>query len=262
MTEHESNNLNDNLPNDTATSLPEGDEIAAEQASADDKPVYRRGIKSFVIRAGRLTKGQEQALERKWTEWGLELADGPIVPSDVFGRAAHTVLEIGYGMGQSLVEMAVQAPEKNFIGVEVHLPGVGSLLNLAEEAGVINVRTYKDDAIEVLKLIPDNSIDTILLFFPDQWHKKKHHKRRIVQTEFAQTLRRILKPGGIFHMATDWENYMEHMIEVMDAQAGYENIAGSGQCVERPDERPLTRFEKRGQGKGHGVWDIKYRKID
>ncbi|MAK92214.1 MAG: tRNA (guanosine(46)-N7)-methyltransferase TrmB [Oleibacter sp.] len=235
------------------------DDQAPEESS--DKPQYRRGIKSFVIRAGRLTKGQQGGLERQWPVMGLTLEQGPINPVDVFGRDGHVVLEIGYGMGTSLVQMAKAAPEKDFIGVEVHLPGVGSLLNLAEEAGVTNLRTYKDDAIEVLKLIPDNSIDTVQLFFPDPWHKKKHHKRRIVQSEFAQTLRRILKPGGIFHMATDWENYMEHMLEVMDAEEGYENIAGKGNCVPRPEHRPLTKFEKRGETKGHGVWDLMYRKI-
>ena len=244
------------------TSVTSDDQLAAhETASADDKPVYRRGIKSFVIRAGRLTKGQELALERKWSEWGVELSDGEINPAKLFGRDAHTVLEIGFGMGQSLVEMAQNAPEKNYFGVEVHLPGVGSVLNLAEEAGIDNLRVSKDDAIEVLKRIPDNSIDTVQLFFPDPWHKKKHHKRRIVQSEFAQTLRRILKPGGIFHLATDWEPYMEHMLEIMDVEEGFENIAGSGNCIDRPDDRPLTKFEKRGQGKGHGVWDMKYRTL-
>lgn len=228
----------------------------------EDKPVYRRGIKSFVIRAGRLTKGQELALERKWSEWGMELADGPINPPILFGRESHVVLEIGYGMGQSLVTMAAAAPDKDFIGIEVHLPGVGSLLHLAEESGCSNIRTYKDDAIEVLKLIPDNSIDTVQLFFPDPWHKKKHHKRRIVQTEFAQTLRRILKPGGVFHLATDWKPYMEHMLEVMDVAEGYQNLAGTGQCTPRPEHRPLTKFEKRGQNKGHGVWDLMYRKVN
>ena len=227
-----------------------------------EKPAYRRGIKSFVIRAGRLTKGQEGALERQWPAMGLELTDGPIVPSEVFGRDGHVVLEIGYGMGQSLVQMAQAAPEKDFIGVEVHLPGVGSLLNLAEDANLTNLRTYKDDAIEVLKLIPDNSIDTVQLFFPDPWHKKKHHKRRIVQTEFAQTLRRILKPGGIFHMATDWENYAEHMMEVMEQQEGYENAAGNNEYTPRPDHRPLTKFEKRGELRGHGVWDLMFRKVN
>ena len=233
----------------------------AEAAEQSDKPTYRRGIKSFVIRAGRLTKGQEGALERQWPVMGLELTDGPMVPSEVFGRDGHVVLEIGYGMGQSLVQMAQAAPEKDFIGVEVHLPGVGSLLNLAELAGVTNLRTYKDDAIEVLKLIPDNSIDTVQLFFPDPWHKKKHHKRRIVQTEFAQTLHRILKPGGLFHMATDWQNYAEHMMEVMENQANYQNNAGKNNYTPRPEHRPLTKFEKRGENKGHGVWDLMFRKI-
>lgn len=232
-----------------------------EQASPS-KPTYRRGIKSFVIRAGRLTKGQEGALDRQWPIMGLELADEPLDLAAAFGNSAPVTLEIGYGMGHSLVEMAQAAPDRNFIGVEVHLPGVGSLLHLAEEAEVKNLRTYKDDAIEVLKRIPDGSIDRVQLFFPDPWHKKKHNKRRIVNAEFAQSLRRILKAGGIFHMATDWEPYKEHMLEVMDIAEGYQNMAGVGQCVERPDHRPYTKFERRGERKGHGVWDLMYQTID
>lgn len=237
------------------------DNLPNNEVNGEEPVTYRRGIKSFVIRAGRLTKGQEGALERQWPTMGLELAQGPIDPKTVFDRDGHVVLEIGYGMGQSLVQMAQAAPEKDFIGVEVHLPGVGSLLHLAEEAGVSNLRTYKEDAIEVLKLLPDSSIDTVQLFFPDPWHKKKHNKRRIVQAEFAQTLRRILKVGGVFHMATDWEPYKDHMLEVMDVAEGYENIAGIGQCVPRPEHRPLTKFEKRGESKGHGVWDLMYKKL-
>ncbi len=253
-------NQNNDLPQEESTSA-EKEAALSQEGKPEGKKEYRRGIKSFVIRAGRLTKGQEGALERQWPNMGMELEDGPIDPEQVFGRDSHVVIEIGYGMGQSLVQMAQAAPDKDFIGVEVHLPGVGSLLHHAEEAGVTNLRTYKDDAIEVLKLVPDNSIDTVQLFFPDPWHKKKHHKRRIVNAEFAQTLRRILKPGGIFHMATDWEPYSEHMLEVMDVAEGYENIAGKGQCVDRPDHRPYTKFEKRGERKGHGVWDIMYRKV-
>lgn len=234
----------------------------SDEADKDQASPYRRGIKSFVIRAGRLTKGQQGGLDRQWSTMGLTLDQGPLDPQAVFSREAPLVLEIGYGMGQSLVEMAAAAPDKNFIGVEVHLPGVGSLLNLAEEASIKNLRTYKDDAIEVLKLIPDNSVDTVQLFFPDPWHKKKHHKRRIVQPEFAQTLRRILKPGGIFHMATDWQPYSEHMLEVMEVAPGYRNIAGAHQCVARPDHRPMTKFERRGERKGHGVWDIMFEKIE
>src|SRR5690606_193865 len=225
-----------------------------------EQPKYMRAIKSFVIRAGRLTKGQQGALDRQWPVMGLELAQGPINPVQVFGRDSHVVLEIGYGMGQSLVAMEAAAPVKDFIVVEGYLPGMGSLLHLAEEAGVTNLRTYKEDAIEVLKLLPDNSIDTVQLFFPDPWHKKKHHKRRIVQPAFAQTIRRVLKPGGIFHLATDWEQYKEHMLEVMDVAEGYENIAGPGNCVPRPEHRPLTKFENRGERLGHGVWDLMYRK--
>lgn len=226
-----------------------------------DEQQHHRSIRSFVIRAGRLTKGQEGALERQWANMGLEIAQGPINPAEVFGRTAPVVLEIGYGMGHSLVEMAQAAPGKDFIGVEVHLPGVGALLQGAETAGITNLRTYKEDAIEVLKLLPDHSIDTVQLFFPDPWQKKKHHKRRIVQPEFAQSLRRVLKPGGIFHMATDWEPYKEHMLEIMDVEPGFENIAGNGQCVPRPEHRPYTKFEKRGENKGHGVWDMMYRTI-
>lgn len=236
------------------------DKTPSNKADSQQK-TYRRGIKSFVIRAGRLTKGQQGALERQWPNMGLELTDEPINPADIFQRDSHVVLEIGYGMGHSLVEMAKASPEKDFIGVEVHLPGVGSLLNLAEEAGLSNLKTYKDDAIEVLKCLPDNSIDTVQLFFPDPWHKKKHHKRRIVNSEFAKSMRRILKTGGIFHMATDWQPYSEHMLEVMDAVQGYENVAGTGQCIDRPAHRPYTKFEQRGERKGHGVRDIMYRKI-
>ena len=221
----------------------------------------RRPIRSYVLRTGRMTDAQQRAFDRNWSRWGLEHSAGELDFDRVFGRGGPRVLEIGFGMGQSLVAMAAAAPEKDFIGVEVHLPGVGSLLHLAEEAGVTNLRTYKEDAIEVLKLLPDNSIDTVQLFFPDPWHKKKHHKRRIVQPAFAQTIRRVLKPGGIFHLATDWEQYKEHMLEVMDVAEGYENIAGIGNCVPRPEHRPLTKFENRGERLGHGVWDLMYRKI-
>lgn len=224
-------------------------------------PEHRRAIKSFVMRAGRLTKGQEGALERMWPSFGLDIAQGALDPVQVFGRQAPLVLEIGYGMGTTLVQMAEAAPEKDFIGVEVHLPGVGALLALTEEKQLRNLRTYKEDAIEVLKLLPDHCLDTVQLFFPDPWHKKKHNKRRIVQPEFAAALRRVLKTGGIFHMATDWEPYKDHMLEIMDAEQGFANVAGQGQCIPRPDSRPYTKFEKRGESKGHGVWDLMYRTL-
>ena len=159
-------------------------------------------------------------------------------------------------MGKSLVEMAAAAPEKNFIGIEVHRPGVGACLSSAQDAGITNLRLFCHDAVEVLgQMIPDQSIDTLQLFFPDPWHKARHHKRRIVQPAFVQMLRPKLKIGGVFHMATDWENYAEHMLEVMNAAEGFVNTV-EGDYAPRPDSRPLTKFEQRGHRLGHGVWDL------
>ncbi len=220
---------------------------------------YMRTIRSFVMRAGRTTEGQQKALDDVWPIMGLEVKDGPVVFSELFGRDAPVVLEIGFGMGDSLIEMASQQPEKNYIGIEVHRPGVGRLLSRAQEAGLSNIRVYAEDAIEVLaQCIPDNSLDVLQLFFPDPWHKKKHHKRRIVQPEFAQTVRKKLKIGGYFHMATDWENYAEHMMEVMTSAEGYQNKAGEGVFSPQPDWRPVTKFQKRGERLGHGVWDLMF----
>jgi len=220
---------------------------------------YMRTIRSFVMRAGRTTEGQQKALDDVWPIMGLEVKDGPVVFSELFGRDAPVVLEIGFGMGDSLIEMASQQPEKNYIGIEVHRPGVGRLLSRAQEAGLSNIRVYAEDAIEVLaECIPDNSLDVLQLFFPDPWHKKKHHKRRIVQPEFAQTVRKKLKIGGYFHMATDWENYAEHMMEVMTSAEGYQNKAGEGVFSPQPDWRPVTKFQKRGERLGHGVWDLMF----
>jgi tRNA (guanine-N7-)-methyltransferase len=179
----------------------------------------------------------------------------------VFGNNNPVVLEIGFGMGASLVEMAQKAPDVNFLGIEVHRPGVGACLSAAKEAGVTNLRVMCHDAVEVFEsMIPDSSVTTLQLFFPDPWHKARHHKRRIVKAEFAEMIRPKLNTEGVFHMATDWENYAEHMIEVMNAAPGYENIATDGDYIPRPDERPLTKFEARGHRLGHGVWDIKFRR--
>lgn len=223
---------------------------------------FQRKIRSFVMRAARMTDGQKNSLERNWARFGLTLADGMQNLDDCFERQADTVLEIGFGMGDSLIEMAIAAPEKNFIGIEVHLPGVGRMLNRTESEDLTNIRCYKEDAVDVLSdCIADGALSTVQLFFPDPWHKKKHHKRRIVQPEFAQLVRRKLKPGGTFHMATDWENYAGHMLDVMEAAEGFENIAGTGAFLpDRPEHRPVTKFENRGQKLGHGVWDLIYRK--
>ncbi len=222
---------------------------------------HMRTVRSFVKRAGRTTEGQQKALEEVWPIMGLEVKNGPIVFSEVFGRDAPVVLEIGFGMGDSLLEMASREPEKNYIGIEVHTPGVGRLLSNADEEGLTNIRIYAEDAIDVLaKCIPDNSLDVLQLFFPDPWHKKRHHKRRIVQPDFAQNLRKKLKVGGYFHMATDWENYAEHMMEVMSAAEGYTNKMGEGQYSPQPEWRPVTKFQKRGERLGHGMWDLMFEK--
>jgi tRNA (guanine-N7-)-methyltransferase len=239
----------------------------AEQSNNDTveqkikEGVYIRTIRSFVKREGRLTKGQQNALDSQWPIMGLEQKDGLIDLVEVFGNDNPVVAEIGFGMGKSLVEMAKAAPDKNFIGIEVHTPGVGACLLEAAEQGVTNLRLYCHDAIEVLAdCIPKDSLSCMQLFFPDPWHKTRHHKRRIVQAEFAQNIRSSLKHDGIFHMATDWENYAEHMVEVMNAQPGYRNVATEGDYIARPEHRPLTKFEARGHRLGHGVWDMMYQR--
>ena len=225
-----------------------------EETTEDGK--FMRRIRSFVRREGRLTKGQERALQELWPVMGVEFRDEMLDLTALFGREAPVVLEIGFGMGKSLVEMAAAAPEKNFIGIEVHRPGVGACLTSAQEAGITNLRLFCHDAVEVLgQMIPDQSIDTLQLFFPDPWHKSRHHKRRIVQPAFVQMLRPKLKIGGVFHMATDWENYAEHMLEGMNAAEGFVNTV-EGDYAPRPDSRPLTKFEQRGHRLGHGVWDL------
>lgn len=223
----------------------------------------RRGIRSFVLRQGRMTAGQKKAYERSWPKYGLTREHGMIDPRQVFGREALLNLEIGFGMGQSLADMAEAAPEQDFIGVEVHQAGVGALLKEVEDRGLENVRVYAIDANDVIDLcLPDACLDRVLLFFPDPWHKKRHHKRRLVQPEFAQRIRHKLRVGGIFHLATDWENYAGHMMEVLSASEGFANAKDDGQFASRPDDRPMTKFEQRGERLGHGVWDLLFRRTN
>jgi tRNA (guanine-N7-)-methyltransferase len=222
-----------------------------------------RGIKSFVMRSGRMTEGQQRGLDLGWPQFGLQLEDGLRDFDQVFGRSAPRTFEIGFGMGHATLEMAAAAPEQDFIGVEVHKPGVGALLNGMLTQNLSNIRVYSCDALEVLRdCVADASLDRLLLFFPDPWHKSRHHKRRIVQPAFAELVRQKLKIGGVLHMATDWEQYAEHMLEVMNAAPGYRNLAADGRWVERPSERPVTKFERRGERLGHGVWDLKFQRID
>ena len=225
------------------------------------KPEFKpKSIRSFVIRAGRITVGQKSAFETWWPSYGLSLYKGVIDPEVLFGRKAPLVLEIGFGMGDSLLEMAKNEPDKDFIGIEVHPPGVGKLINSAGKDGVKNLRVYMADANDVLEdCIPKGSIDRLQLYFPDPWHKKKHNKRRILQPAFVQNIRPKLKPGGIFHMATDWQAYAEHMLEVMNAAPGFSNLLKDGGYSPRPEYRPETKFERRGERLGHGVWDLLFK---
>lgn len=235
-----------------------------QKDAAPESPVTtRRGIRSFVLRQGRMTEGQKKAYERSWPKYGLTREDGMIDPREVFGREAMLNLEIGFGMGGSLADMAEAAPEQDFIGVEVHLPGVGALLKEVEDRGLENVRVYSIDANDVIDLcLPDACLDRVMVFFPDPWHKKKHHKRRLIQHEFVQRIRHKLRVGGILHLATDWENYSEHMMEVMSESEGFANIQDEGAFSPRPEDRPITKFEKRGERLGHGVWDLLFHRTN
>lgn len=235
-------------------------DVITPEFDENGRPLRR--IRSFVRRQGRLTKGQQQALDTLWPVMGVEYQPEPVDLPALFGREAPVTLEIGFGMGASLVTMAQNSPHQNFLGIEVHAPGVGACLAAAKEADVQNLRVMCHDAVEVLeKMIPDNSLRMVQLFFPDPWHKARHNKRRIVQVPFAELVMRKLKPGGVFHMATDWEAYAEHMLEVMNSIDGYRNQSEQQNYVPRPETRPLTKFEQRGQRLGHGVWDLMFERV-
>lgn len=226
------------------------------------KPEYKnKPIRSYVIRGGRMTEAQKKAFDFAWDQYGLSLFNGPLNFETTFGRKAPIVVEVGFGMGDSLLSMAKAEPNIDFIGIEVHPPGVGRLINNAAKEGINNLRVYMADAVDVLKdCIPDQSLSRFQLYFPDPWHKKKHNKRRIVQDEFAQQIRRKLNINGLCHMATDWEPYADHMMEIMSAAEGFVNEAQEYCFAPRPDFRPLTKFEKRGERLGHGVWDLLFKR--
>ncbi len=224
---------------------------------------FMRPVRSFVLRQGRLTKGQDDALERLWPIYGIERANTVLEIDALFRQKSPLTLEIGFGDGVSLATMAEAAPEKNFIGIEVHRPGVGRLLHLIEEKKLTNLRVMDDDAVEIIKnRIPEKSLDTVQLFFPDPWHKKRHNKRRIVQNDFVSLIASRLKVGGVFHLATDWEDYAIHMAEIMDASDDFKSLAPASTAPysPKPDTRPTTKFETRGLKLGHGVWDLLYEK--
>lgn len=220
-----------------------------------------RRIQSFVLRQGRMTPSQQEGLSEYFPVYGLQLEDDLINPAEVFNRSAPLTVEIGFGMGASLLEQLQTQPDTNFIGIEVHLPGVGKLLAETGKLGLTNLKVYRDDAVEILeRCFPAGSIDCLQIFFPDPWHKKKHHKRRLIQPEFIELVKKKLAPEGKLHLATDWENYAEEMLEMLDNTAGLSNLAGAGNYSERPASRPQTKFELRGKALGHGSWDLIYQR--
>ncbi|WP_455209668.1 tRNA (guanosine(46)-N7)-methyltransferase TrmB [Kaarinaea lacus] len=227
----------------------------------EPETTHKRTIRSFVRREGRMTIGQKKAYETLWPQFGLAPDQKLTAIDALFARTAPVVLEIGFGMGDSLAQQAITQSQNNYIGIEVHRPGVGHLLSLIAKHELHNIRIYCADAVEVLKhCIPDNSLDTVQIFFPDPWPKKRHHKRRLVQLPIVKLIATKLKTGGTLHLATDWQNYAEHMLEVLNTCSELTNISTNGPYVERPDSRPLTKFESRGKRLGHGVWDLVFRK--
>jgi tRNA (guanine-N7-)-methyltransferase len=219
----------------------------------------RRPIRSFVLRAGRVTAAQERAWTELWPAFGLEFADAPLDFDALFGRRAARCLEIGFGAGEVIGSLARLHPEIDYLGIEVHRAGVGRLMLHARENALSNVRIVCHDAVEVLtRAVPDRSFDSILIFFPDPWHKKRHHKRRLIDAGFVDLLASKLRPHGVLRLATDWQEYAEQMLRVGNACELLESQSEDATYVARPDFRPPTRFERRGERLGHGVWDLAY----
>lgn len=238
----------------------------------EQNPIYRRKvyeeiedptqrkIRSFVLRQGRLTPAQERAFETGWPIYGIEYEKAPLKFDQIFGRVASTkILEIGFGMGDATAKIAQTLPDHDFLAVEVHAPGVGALLKHIEENSIENIRIIQHDAVEVLQnMIADESLDGIHIFFPDPWHKKRHHKRRLIQAQFIELLITKMKVGAYIHVATDWEEYAQWVLEVLSEAKQLYNTAQD--YAQKPVYRPLTKFENRGLKLGHGVWDLVFKK--
>ena len=226
--------------------------------SGSDHP---RAIRSFVTRSGRITTAQERALQELWPRYGLELHAAPLDLDALFGRRARRVAEIGFGNGDNLLALAASRPGEDFLGIEVHRPGVGRLLLQLEERALGNVRVVCRDAVEVLeRYLGGPCLDEILILFPDPWPKKRHHKRRLIQPSFVTLLVQRLKDGGVLRLATDWEPYAMEMLAALSAEPQLRNVSSDGGFVTRPAERSPTRFERRGERLGHQVWDLEFRR--
>lgn len=237
----------------------ENDEAPADE-NGDVPEQFRRRIRSFVTRAGRVSTGQRRALDELGPRFVLQYDAKPLDWSTVFGRTGPRILEIGFGMGATTAEIAARRKDDDFLGLEVHEPGVGALLKLMDEQQLTNIRIIQHDAVEVVEhMLPEASLDGVHIYFPDPWHKARHHKRRLIQPAFVAMLASRVKPGGYIHLATDWENYAEQMLEVLSAEPTLANTADG--YAPRPDYRPVTKFERRGLKLGHGVWDLLFKKI-
>ena len=233
------------------------------RSSPSMNELRNRPIRSFVMRTGRMTMGQTRALEELWPRYGVEFSPQVLALDETFGRAAPRTLEIGFGNGEHLAALATAHPERDYFGVEVHRPGVGHLLLLASTNNLTNVRASSHDAVEVLReQIAPASLDEVLVLFPDPWHKKRHHKRRLIQPPFVELVASRLRAGGVMRLATDWEEYALQMLEVLTAARGlFANLSPSGDWMPRPEARAPTRFEKRGARLGHGVWDLAFERL-
>lgn len=226
---------------------------------SDESTPRHRHIRSFVLRQGRTTDAQRAALERDWPRFGLDWPRPAADPADWFPQRAPVVLEIGFGNGEALAAAAAADPARNYLGIEVHRPGVGRLLRELDARALANVRVLAHDAVEVLRdAIAPASLDEVRLYFPDPWHKTRHHKRRIVQAPFVELVASRLRTGGRFHLATDWQPYAQWMREVLDPSPLFRNISTGDGFVPRPEGRIETHFERRGRRLGHGVWDLVY----
>lgn len=235
--------------------------VETAEFTADGR--YKRKVRSFVLRTGRLSDFQRNMMNDHWHIYGLSHQNQPFDFKKIYGNDNPVILEIGFGMGKSLVEMAEQNPDKNYLGIEVHTPGVGACIAYAVEKKVNNLRVICHDATEILRdCIADGSLAGLQLFFPDPWHKAKHHKRRIVQPHFVQVVCKKLVSHGFIHMATDWENYAEQMLDVLQNHGQLRNTSTTNDYIPRPESRPLTKFEQRGHRLGHGVWDLYFIKTE
>lgn len=220
-----------------------------------------RSIRSFVLRKGRLTVAQQHALDELWPHYGIERIGTVLDFDDHFERQGDVIVEIGFGNGESTWRMAQQEPEKNFIGIEVHEPGVGQLLMALEEHNIENVRIAREDAVPFMQnRIAQGSLAAVRIYFADPWPKKRHHKRRIIQPDFVKDLARCITKGGLLHLATDWQPYAEHILEVMQSSTDFVNLSPTNDYCETPDWRPYTKYEERGERLGHAVRDLLYQR--